>query len=369
MTLDLDYLADRHFRSDPYGVLATPATARRPEVLIGIDAPMAGTKAGQDALWMLANLLCRQFRLVTGITLDIPSEIALLPRVAAFGEVSTLKDTVANCVRLVAGTHVDVGEFVGKSDKAYQIEIFVGSPPSARRAPVRLVLFADGWRLYLGNGLPPTTLPHSGLTFGPYLGACFAAGEVFKHLRGMKQGKGELIGEGRELFLSLWSTKAAFSWDQLDRDPEMECIDLPSLYFAGAGAVAEAAALSIAGLPNATGHASAVDPDALDLSNDNRYALATLDDANKPKAPLIADLFKRRGFGHYSYAGTWQDYVGRQGREPIRADLAEFESRFLFRLVLSCVDDNGARHAIQKSLAEDDHRRQRAWAHCQGDYL
>ncbi len=353
MTLDIDNLADRHFRSDPYGVLAVPASARQARVLIGIDAAIAGTKSGQDTLWMLANLLCRQFRLVTGISLDIPSEVALLPRIAAFGEATTLNDTISNCIRLVAGAHVDVGDYTSGSDDAYEIEIFVGRPPGkGARAPVRLILFADGWRFFLGNCLPPAALPQSGLTLGPYLGACFAAGEVFKSLRGMKQGKGELISENRELFLSLWSTKTASSWDGLDSDPEIDRVDFPPFYFAGAGAVAEAAALAIAGLPDATGYATAVDPDSLDLSNDNRYALANLDDADKLKAPLMEEFFERRGFGHYSYVGAWQDYVSRRGREPNRADLADLESRFLYRLILSCVDDNGARHAIQNLWPE-----------------
>jgi hypothetical protein len=40
-----------------------------------------------------------------------------------------------------------------------------------------------------------------------------------------------------------------------------------------AGAVAQATALTLGGLPDATGYASVCDPDTLDLSNDNRYAL------------------------------------------------------------------------------------------------
>ncbi len=57
MTPNLEDLADRHFRPDPSGLLAAPALARQARVLIAIGAPMAETKAGQDALWMLANLL------------------------------------------------------------------------------------------------------------------------------------------------------------------------------------------------------------------------------------------------------------------------------------------------------------------------
>ena len=198
-------------------------------------------------------MLCRQFKLVTGFGLDIPPQTKLLPLVAAFGEALSLKDTIANCVRLVAGEHVTVSEFVVSESDAYQIEISVGHPPAAPRAPKRLILFADGWRVFLGSSLPPAELPRSGVTLGPYLGACFAAGEVFKLLRGMKEGRGQFIGEQHELYLSLWSTETASSWDGLSRDPNMGSIKLPPLYFAGAGAVAEAAALAIAGLPDAGG--------------------------------------------------------------------------------------------------------------------
>lgn len=347
MTHDIDNLADRHFRPDPHGVLAASGEARTARVLIGIDLLWARTKAGQDTIWMLANLLCRQFKLVTSITLDIPSEITLLPRVAAFGEALLLRDAIANCVRMVAGSLVQIGELVAGSDETHEIEVFVGSPRDAPSAPVRLILYADGWRLFLGASRPPVGPPQSKLTLGPYLGACFAAGEVFKRLRGLRQGRGELIGEGHELYLSLWSTKAASSWDQLDCGPHIESTELPPLYFIGAGAVAQAGGLAIAGIPKLTAHMTTIDAESLDLSNDNRYSLATFEDSKKPKAQFLEDFFERRGFGHYSYGGTWQDYVTRQRRKPNRMDLADLESRFMYRLILSCVDDNGARHAIQ----------------------
>jgi hypothetical protein len=352
MTADLNHLADRHFRTDPHDVLAAADTARQARVLVAIGPDMAATKAGQDALWMLANLLCRQFRLVTGIRLDIPPETALLPRVAAFCETRTLKETVANCIRRVAGQHVAVDEFSAAGTEPHPIEIYIGRPAGPPRAAVRLVLFADGWRLFLGRAFASAELPRSGLTLGPYLAACFAAGEVFKRLRGIKTGKGELIEEERELCLSLWSGRRAASWDQLDADPRIERADFPALYFAGAGAVAQAAALAIAGLPNVAGHATVIDPDALDLSNDNRYALATLGNREKVKAPFMADFLAGRGFTEYAHAGTWQDYVTRRNRPANRADLDDLERQFRYSLVLSCVDDNGARHAIQNLWPE-----------------
>ncbi|HEV2160669.1 MAG TPA: ThiF family adenylyltransferase [Stellaceae bacterium] len=348
MNEDIDRLADRHFRPDPQGLLASSASARTGRVLLGIAPGIAKSKAGQDALWMLANLLGRQFKLVTTIGLDIPSEIALAPCVAAFGAAPQLSESISNCVRLVAGTHVEVERYNAAARRSYDFEIVVGPPTTAARTPIRLVLFADGWRVYLGTVWPqlPDQLPSSG-ALGPYLGACFASGEVFKQLRGLKDGRGEFIDHMHPLFLSLWSGSSANGWAELEEGPAVSRLVLPPVYFAGAGAVGQSVALALASLPGVSGHVTAVDPETLDLTNDNRYVLATLDDDRAPKARFTADFLRGRGFTAFDHAGAWQSYVTGLGREPNRADLAAHERRYLYRYVLSCLDDNGARHAIQ----------------------
>ena len=211
MTSELDQLADRHLRPDPQSTLAAPEAAIAGRVLVGIESRLAQTKAGQDMLWMLSNLLCRQFKLVTGISYDVPEDVPLQSRVAGFGAARTLKDTVFNCVRLVAGKHVAVTDQRETTEQHF-IEIFIGRPEAAPRAPVRLVLYADGWRLFVGHSFSQSDLPRSDVTFGPYMAACFAAGEVFKRLRGMKPGKGSFIGEDHELCVSLWTANPAASW-------------------------------------------------------------------------------------------------------------------------------------------------------------
>jgi molybdopterin/thiamine biosynthesis adenylyltransferase len=350
MTDEIDQLADRHFQPDPHGILADPGAARQADVLLAIGEQMAGTAAGQHVFWMLTNLLSRQFKLIRGVTFDVPGNAVLLPRVAAFGAAAMLKETGMNCVRRVAGKHVAIREFPAGEGPA--IEISIGRPAEAPRAPVRLVVHADGWRLFLGHEFPLDELPSSDSTLGPYLAACFAAGEVFKRLRGLKEGKGRMIGQGNELYLSLWTGHSAASWGQLDPDPPVGRTDLPPFYFAGAGAVAQAAALAIGGLPAVSGHATVVDPENLDLSNDNRYALATLDDDGRGKAALLADFLCSRGFTVFPRQDPWQEYVTRRNRPANRSDLDELERQFRYRLVLSCVDDNSARHAIQNLWPE-----------------
>ncbi|WP_038975214.1 ThiF family adenylyltransferase [Bradyrhizobium genomosp. III] len=346
MTVEIEQLSDRHFRPDPAGILADTAAARQGHVLVSISTAAASTKSGQDALWMLTNLLCRQFKLVTSIIFDIP-DLPTFEKLAAFGQGTKLLQTMLNCVHAVAHNHVVAKSYRPEVAENVTIELHIGKPQGEARAPERLVIFADGWRLFIGREFPEGASTTSELSIGPYLAACFAAGEVFKRLRGLKPGKGELLGVDRDLLLSVWSCEAAPSWEALAPDPKLPNMPLPDFYIAGAGAVAQALALGLAGVPGLRGFAVAADPDTLDLSNDNRYALSAIENDGWPKSPMMKAFLEPRGLNVFAYEKTWQDYVSGSGRDHKRAELEQLERRYLYGTILSCVDDNGARHAIQ----------------------
>jgi molybdopterin/thiamine biosynthesis adenylyltransferase len=350
---NIDDLADRHLRPDPAGVLAQSSEARQGRVLVRIERRLATSKAGQHALWMLSNLLARQFRLVTSLRFDVPDDIGLLPEVAAFGEAPLLSDAIMSGIRLVAGGHVDVAKFDSSENISFDVALNVGKIDSATLAPVSLSTFADGWRVYVGAGASmPDNVSGSEIASGPYLAACFTAAEVFKHLRGLRYGRGRFIDAENEVFLSLWSGSTASCWDALDAGVDPQHVALPAIYFAGAGAVAQAAALTLAGIGNIRCHATVIDHDFFDLTNDNRYAISTVDDENKSKAELLGNFLRRRGFSCFSYQGRWESFLDRNSRRLNIPELDSLERMYKYSVVLSCVDENGARHAIQNTWPE-----------------
>jgi len=348
MISELDRLADRHFRPDPLNLLAPAAQATAGRVLLKIAPVLANTVAGQHLAWMLVNLLARQFRLVSAIMLDVDSHTPLHARVAAFGEAPALEDTLLNCVRLVAGEHVAAQRAADAESTEAEIEIVLGRSNHTPRAPIQIAAYADGWRLYVGRqeAVPPGA-PDSTLPFGPYLAACFAAGEVFKHLRGLRVNKGDFLGRDRDLIVSIWSCEAVPEWHELAQDPPIGHIELPPLYIPGAGAVGQAAALAFGALPDAAGHITTADDDHLDLTNGNRYVLAQRTDDRKHKVPLLTRFLDARGFSTYGFEDKWEKFVNLADRRPNRSDIGALERQFRYGLVLSCVDDNGARHAIR----------------------
>lgn len=345
MKTELEQLADRHLRADPQGVLADPLDVRSGVVLVQVSREMAVALGVQHLTWMLVSLLARQFKVVKEIVLDVP-DVAMHAGVAPFGEKATLADTLEECVRLVSGPHVTVRRFGAGLVPDVALVVGDGTP----EAPWHWRLYADGWRYFVGlDGEPPSTTPTSGLSIGPYMCASYAAGEVFKLLRGMKPGKGEFI---RTHFASAWTMSCAETWTELPEGPGLATFGyLPHFYFAGAGAVAQAAALCL-GSSAFTGTCTVVDNDNLDLTNDNRYALSTREDDGASKVHLMQSYLHSRGFTCKAVPDWWQTFAVSGGRHAPSITVRALERAYKFPIVLSCVDKNEPRHELQNALPQ-----------------
>jgi molybdopterin/thiamine biosynthesis adenylyltransferase len=343
MKTELDQLADRHLRADPQGVLADTGEEKSGVVLVHVSPRMAAAPGAQHLAWMLVSLLSRQFKVVKEIILDVP-ETSLHQGVAPFGAKATLPETLEECVRLVSGPHIKIGRMEAGSTP--DMALVIGTDTTA--APRHLRLYADGWRYFVGvNGEVPDAPPRSELSIGPYLCASYAAGEVFKLLRGMKPGKGEFI---RAHFASSWTMSCADAWTELIDGPSAGQFEaLPHFYFAGAGAVAQAAALCL-GTSRFAGSCSVVDKDELDLTNDNRYALSTREDDGKSKVGLMQRYLRSVGFDCQAVSDWWQTFATSGGKHALNDDVRAFEEAYKFPIVLSCVDKSDPRHALQNAL-------------------
>lgn len=346
MKSELDFLADRHLRPDPQGVLNEPMGMKVGVVLVQVSEPMATAMGVQHLAWMLVNLLSRQFKVVCEVVLDVPATVMLHSGVAAFGAQTTLLETLEECVRLVSGPHIKVARAGLGSPPDVALVIGNGTPV----APWHWRLYADGWRFFAGlDGEVPAAPPQSGLSIGPYLCASYASGEVFKLFRGMKPGKGEFI---REFFASAWTVSNADSWAELVDGPAAEEFGvLPHFYFAGAGAVGQAAALCL-GSSAFTGSCSAIDKDVLDLTNDNRYALSTRDDDGASKVQMLQAYLQAHGFECRAVPEWWEDLAASGGKFALHPETRALERGFRFPIVLSCVDKNKPRHALQNALPQ-----------------
>jgi molybdopterin/thiamine biosynthesis adenylyltransferase len=315
-------------------------------VRVTASRSVAATSAGQHCLWMLTNLLARQFGIITALRIDVP-HVPSVPGVAHFGSGQTLQEMLFNTAKLVAGDALDIG-CTNRQEERVDAEAGVGHyQPEASFAVAAL---ADGWRVLVGKpGVIPTFVPTSNNPFGPYFGACLAAGEIFKHLASLRPGCGRVI---ESLAFSLWDYQKSDSWESTDPGLWPGELVLPPIYLVGAGAVGQAAIASLAACPSIGGYATIIDDEEVDATNRNRYALAHSDNLGKKKVVIAAEALARQKFQTIPYPGRWEAYVQGIDRPQQRADVKELERKWRFQRILSCVDKNGPRHSIQNVWPE-----------------
>jgi molybdopterin/thiamine biosynthesis adenylyltransferase len=308
---------------------------------------IAESSGGQHTLWMLTNLLARQFAVIHELEITVPP-VPLVPGVALFGAEGDLPSTLVQTATLVAGTALLVRR-ANRAETFCDVEVMVGRVQPGPAAAHTAALGSE-WRVFAGSPLGvPSLIPVGRNPLGPYFAACLAAGETFKRLRGLREGKGCYL----EAFsLSLWDCVSAASWEELPDGEWPVPFPVPPCYLIGNGAVAQGLAAALTASGEVRGTVTAVDKEFIDDQNLNRYPLATQPDVGAYKSELTAARMRSGGLEVVAYRRHWPDYAWDQDRPAQRKEVREKESTYRYPLILSCVDRNDARHAIQKFWPE-----------------
>ncbi len=346
-------LGGRHLLAELESKLGTVSDQANHSVRLVTSTVMADTLAGQHLIWMLANLLARQFAIVHKIEIQIPPNVAVRSQAVLFpiaAAKTNLADAIATTVTLIAADTIEV-VIVDSADTQVDFEVFIGYDNSSSSAPYSLGVYADGWNLYVGDpSTTPAMTPVSAMPFGPYFAACIAAAEVFKFFRKLKAGAGSFA---RNVFLSLWNFQVADAWEDLPKTTDIP-VYIPPFYLAGAGAVGQALACTLAAAPCEDMYVTVIDHDKIDDegTNLNRCPLATQEDIGAMKSVLTAECLCGRSIDVFIHENKWEHYLDSNNRRPQRADVAALECDLKYPIIVSCVDKNPARHALQKCWPE-----------------
>jgi molybdopterin/thiamine biosynthesis adenylyltransferase len=293
------------------------------------------TRSGQHLLQMLVNLLARQFGVVSDIYLDVPActlhdNVILVPRINA----GSLADGLVELGRRVSGGEIRIAAAASADQPTFVI--LVGPRLNPHDVPVPAIAVAGlGWRALVSTSGPlriSNRLSRNPL--GPYLAACIAAGQGFK--AGFSKQR-EVEGT-----YDLWKGDG--------EGPELDGLQLPTLYLIGLGAVGAALGFVLAAAEGVRGKVIGVDPQTMSETDRNRLLTGTWEDVGKLKAELLEVLFQGPDLKSYSFRGKWpDDYVGAPTRSlPPEARRREDEGKYDW--VISCVDRNRDRVGIANYL-------------------
>jgi len=317
-------LGDRQ-RDDLEGRLNHDRTPAR--VILTASRDVAATRTGQNLLWMLTNLLARQQDEVVSIEVCLPAGIPVHPGISPLlspeGDFAELLGIGMRRINPQLGTI---------TSGVTTVAIRVG-PGSLPEADYGLYASAAGWSGYTGTH-EAAWLPADENPVGAYVATALTAGEAFKFLRSVHPEYGVMTD-------ATWFDAHGMAVVDGPRPgPQLpQTITGVAATLAGVGAVGSAFLHLLYALPQLTATLTAIDGDqkGIELSNLNRYVLFGQDDLGKPKASRVQKMFEGSGVTITSRDLLWQDWIAAYPAE-------------LTDLVLSCVDNNKARHAIQDAL-------------------
>jgi molybdopterin/thiamine biosynthesis adenylyltransferase len=291
---------------------------------------------------MLTNLLARQFGMVHELQIRVP-EVGLCRGVALFGGGETLHQCLEATARAV-NPKLRIYAAAQADPVDADFIVLVGPNANPHGGEKALSIWGVGWTAGAGSAVEEIgALADDPNPLGPYFAACLGAGEVFKSLWGLRSGKGRFI---ESTVVSLWTFEAFGSFADAPIGPPIAGTDLPPAYVVGVGAVGQAFVATIASC-GARGHLTLIDPEEVDGPNSNRYLLVVSGE-RRAKVDVAADYLRSAGLSAFAFPGPWPNYAFELPHPAQRSELQQLEAEYKYEYVLSCVDKNVHRHAIQK---------------------
>ena len=333
-------IADRHsLKADG---LRDSLRGQAQNVRIILDEVWAGSVAGQLLVSCLVNLLVRQVRVVGSVEVISPRapRLVLMPYVGASNQ-------FPECLTPMGKWAVNGAVAVRheESSAAVDFTVVIGdlTDHDHRIGDQAICALGCGWVAWVGDQrrAPQGVRPTSACPLGPFLAAALVAGEIFKRGRGLIRGR-FLDADG----YSLWTGCKSSNWNALHQGPETGGVCLPPIHIAGAGAVGNAFAYTIANLGVTDAYLIPIDDDHYDETNLNRCLLAGWIDLNDKKVRAMDVALKRAGIGSFQFEGSVSDYVSKE-RIGLRGDVAQEVKNLHFGIVASCVDKGTSRQDIQ----------------------
>jgi hypothetical protein len=280
-------------------------------VELAFDAAAANAAEGQASLDMAIRLLARLYPVLRITCLD--------------GTEGALVDDLSRLARAI-NPDIDL------TPNAPATVRLVSGATAAEAGPITIYAGSDAWIAKVSIQAPQG-VGASDLPFGAGAAACLGAANVFRAIFADAFAGGRLDTGAR---LSLFDFT---SGPEARQGPVAPTVNLGQTPLAGVGAIGNGVVWALARTPRLSGELHLVDPEQLELSNLQRYLLATQQDVDRVKVEVARQTLLA-GPCHLvvsPFVGTWADYV--QGRGHCAMDR-----------VVTALDSAADRIGVQASL-------------------
>lgn len=306
---------DRTFR------LARKTDYRNKTVLIAIDDELQ-TLNGQTMLFSALNLIGRFCRNIDVLCDESIDTIHISPKF--------YRRKVASTIVSMLESIDPCGNFsiVEKPRARYDAVLAIGTPPQVNPD---VSIDSNGWIAYISKAKINLSLNRKKQNpIGAGAAACFGAGEIFKYLLDLKD-ENHYIKKVPFSTFDYSMNHAHFLNPDIPENKR-----LGNVQMVGVGAIGSAVVFFLCMSPIG-GSLTLIDHENIDISNLNRYMIATVEDVDRPKIEVATEYLSHHQINIASYQCKYDNYVKEKGAGN-------------FDVVLPLVDNNEARHQVQMNM-------------------
>jgi hypothetical protein len=265
----------------------TKHLTRRP-VALAFDAGAAASFEGRTTLELAANLLARLY-----------PKLALVPLDKGVADTASRLEAVCRAIN---------PEIELSAKLAGAIACLVVGRKRPRGGGAHAFVGSDGWVVRASSGRPVGSGSGAGNPFGAAAAACFGAANVFRIFFAAQLPSG---APDRDFALSLLDYQRAGAEPANPALPAT--VDLGETHLVGLGAIGNGFVWTLARIPSLAGTLSVVDHELVDLTNLQRYVLATQGDQDRPKTELVSRALADTGVLVHPYQKRWGEYLKARG--------------------------------------------------------
>lgn len=277
---------------------AFAATLEKHVVTVAFDRTACASAEGRATLQLLVNLLARLYLRISLAPLDDAS--------------TGMREQLADAARRVN----PLLEISDGLDLAFVLAVGDTQLPATVS---KLHLGSDGWVVAVSPDSPVGS-GTSGNPFGAAAAACFGAANAFRALFADQLADGGLDTAWRMSLLDLNPTVAN------PVNPALDGADLGEAHLVGVGAIGNGAVWSLARVPGLRGILHLIDPETVDTTNVQRYALTALTDVGSPKVTLAHDAMNGTDLEVRPHQTSWAEYLAQRGDWRLERVMAALDS-------------------------------------------
>jgi hypothetical protein len=325
---------------------------KRSTIALTIDEKILYTQRGQCMLVASLNLLSR-----CCINIDI-----FLPEsyVQPLLRIPLLEGNLAEGLEKVCIKINPNGTFqVNPIPRERYITALIIGEDGGINADKNVYINALNWLSYVSTERPKRFNGDSVNPIGPLIACSLGSSEVFKILLNRTM-RGEFKPLRSVTFSGLDYNVNSTRWD----NPTLpDKITLNDVCLAGSGALGMSTAYTLASLPALSGKLTVIDPEQVEVSNLNRYILATIMDVGSPKVNVIKQVLRNK-LEVEAFKGTYQEYYRRNQLNLVVVAVDNVKTRWDVQLDFPNTILNGGMFANSFTISRHDNFLKKACLGC-----